>query len=152
MACLTSRSSRGWDGAISYARSSRSGCADGPERRRGFNAARSSKSHPRSGYRSMPTVRSPGSSRSRCVAAQARCACTDEFPSHVDPRPHVYPYTRKRPGDLALAKRDEQLLRGREGGDVHVGAADLDAAMRVAANTTRQVVRAGELEGAHVAR
>src|SRR5256885_1381731 len=59
MACLTSRSSRGWDGAISYARSSRSGCADGPERRRGFSAARSSKSHRRSGRRREPFEDAP---------------------------------------------------------------------------------------------
>ena len=64
----------------------------------------------------------------------------------------MYPYPGKRSGDLALAKRDEQLLRGREGDDVHVGAADLYRAVRIATHAPREIVRPGELERAHVAR
>src|SRR6266550_1390219 len=152
MASSTSRSSQGWDGSISSARSSRSGCAADPAHRRARSAARSSRSHPRSGCPSMPTVRSPDSSRSPCAVAQARCACTDELPSHVDPGPDVDAYARERAGDFPLAQRDEKLLWAREGGDIHISAADLHTTMRIAADTPGKIVRARELESLHVAR
>ena len=58
------------------------------------------------------------------------------------------PHAGERPGDLALAQRDQELLRSHEGRDVDVGAPDLDRPMRIAAHATGKIVRSRELERA----
>src|SRR6266550_4177700 len=97
-------------------------------------------------------VRSRDGFPSRCVAAKARYACSHELAADVDPRAYVDRQAGERSRDLALAEREQELLRRNERLDVDVGPPDLHRAVRIAPHATRERVLPCELERAHVAR
>src|SRR5438445_2230144 len=152
MACSRWRCFRGWAGAISFARSARSGSGVGPARRRTSGAARSSRSDRRGHCRSTRMVRSPDACRSPCAAAQARYACSRNFARDVQPRAQMDPEAAQRPGDLSFAERAQQALRSGEWGDLDVYPTDLDRPVRVTPDPTGKIVFPGELEGSDVTR
>src|SRR6267143_6661709 len=148
MASSTSRSFRARAGSTYFGGSPRFGGRDVRGDHLDCREARSSKSHHRKPSRFTPTVRSRAASRSPCAAAKARYACSHELATDVDPGAHVDADARKRSGHLALAQCDQELLRSDEGRDVHVGAADLDGAVGIAADPAWKIVGAGEFERA----
>src|SRR5438876_1425833 len=146
------RSSREKEGSTSSNGWRRSGTPAVPAGRLECCVEKSSRSRRPRPFRSTPTVRSRAGFRSSCAAAKARYACSHELAADVDPRAHMDREAGERSRHLALAERDQELLRPDERRHVDVGPPDFDRAVRIAAHTAGEVVRTREFERPNVAR